>query len=368
MKYTKQTQNSVKNISRRAFAKGLAVGLIPLVAFVLLAGGLQYGQADGQAEDALFIDQDGTVNAKKYVGDGSDLTIKMEMGEQTLKDAMALIKQALDKCISKPYGFYTFRSAWIESLGEYGPAEIDVNKGDIVKVDLIGSAEKSEFYYNIVETTGNAYIIDASPQVIMNPEPRWRSITTIGLFKAKEDTTLKFSANFTKGDESERIRVFGLTLIATVVGSVAHKMNLALQEGAEAWQSSTGWGGVPKRAIDGNPSGIYNEGSVTHTADEPYSWWQVRLPKPAKIEEIVIWNRSDCCGIRLSNLRISVLDDSKEEIWGKNFNGPIGRFKLFKPDAPVKGRFVKVQILGKNKDDNGHLSLAEVEVFGEFTE
>ena len=122
---------------------------------------------------------------------------------------------------SKPYGFYNFRSAWIKSLGQYGPAKIDVKEGDIVKVDLIGSAAESEFYYNIVETTGHAEIIDASPQVIINPKKdEWESITTIGLFKAKKETTLKFSANFIKGDQAGRIKVFGLTLIATVVGSI----------------------------------------------------------------------------------------------------------------------------------------------------
>jgi microcystin-dependent protein len=103
--------------SRRAFTKGLAFGLIPLVAFGVLAGGLQRGQA----EDALFIDQEGTVkvkrldvertissqdlkttgtvDAKKYVGDGSDLTVKTEKGEQTLQEVMALIKQAMDKMV-----------------------------------------------------------------------------------------------------------------------------------------------------------------------------------------------------------------------------------------------------------------------------
>ncbi len=268
-------------------------------------------------------------------------------------------------CISKPYGFFNFRSAWIESLGRYGPAEIDVKQGDIVKVDLIGSASESAFYYSIVETTGQAEIIDASPQVIINNDA-WRSIATIGLFKAKADTTLRFSANFIKGDQSGRIRVFGLTLIATVVGK---QKNLALQAGAKASQSTTAYGGPAQRAIDGNTDGNFNNRSVTHTADKPNSWWQVTLPKPAKIERIVIWNRSDCCGIRLSNFRVSVLDDSKKEVWGKNFKGPVkqGGSVSFKPEAPVPARFVKVQIKGKNKEGNGFLSLAEVQVFGEFT-
>jgi hypothetical protein len=117
---------------------------------------------------------------------------------------------------SKPYGYDAPR-AWITQLGQNGLAEIEVKPGDIVKVDLIGSAEKSEFYYNIVETTRNAEIICAPTQVIINPD-RWSSITTTGLFKAKDAGILRFSASFIKGDVSGRVKVAGLTLIATVLG------------------------------------------------------------------------------------------------------------------------------------------------------
>jgi hypothetical protein len=117
---------------------------------------------------------------------------------------------------SKPYGYDAPR-AWITQLGQYGSAVIVVNEGDIVKVDLIGSAEKSEFYYNIVETTRNAEVICAPTQVIINPE-RWKSITTTGLFKANKAGRLSFSAIFIKSDVSGRVKVAGLTLIATVVG------------------------------------------------------------------------------------------------------------------------------------------------------
>jgi hypothetical protein len=120
-------------------------------------------------------------------------------------------------CISqdfKPYGYDAPRG-WITRLGQHGSAEIYVTEGDIVKVDLFGSAEKSEFYYSIVETTGNAEILSVPTQVIVNPD-RWRSITTTGLFRAKKDTSLKFSANFIKIDVSGTVKVAGLTLIATV--------------------------------------------------------------------------------------------------------------------------------------------------------
>ncbi|MFX0204015.1 MAG: LamG-like jellyroll fold domain-containing protein, partial [Candidatus Hodarchaeota archaeon] len=162
-----------------------------------------------------------------------------------------------------------------------------------------------------------------------------------------------------------------------LVWSSTPNLNLTLQtlqdEGAKASQSTT-WHevGVAERAIDGDTDGNWGHGSVTHTKDEADSWWKVELPSPAMIEKIVIWNRSDCCGRRLSNFRVLVLlDESSAPVWSsKKFEGPVkqGGSQVFKVEPPVKGRFVKVQILGKNKEGNGHLSLAEVQVFGNFTE
>jgi len=154
-----------------------------------------------------------------------------------------------------------------------------------------------------------------------------------------------------------------------VWSSTNYLKNLALKAGAKASESSTRHTGAD-RAIDGNTDGKFNNGSVTHTQpDEPNSWWRVDLPSPAIIERIVIWNRTDpCCRRRLSNLHISVLNDSEKEVWGTDFRGPIkdADFESFSFD-PVRGRFVKVQIAGLNLENNGVLSLAEVQVFGEFT-
>lgn len=336
---------------------------------IVLTGGLLYGE---ESDDALFIDEDGTVNVKRLAVE--DLKIKTKRRESSLKSIF-----------DDPVPVGTFHwDGWIVESGQYGPAEIEVKPGDIVKVDLIGSAEQSEFSYKIVETTGEAEIIAAPTQVIMNPYS-WRSITTTGLFKAKETlaksgTALKFCANFTKGDVSGKVKVAGLTLIATVVGREksfsAVIKNLARQEGAAAEQSSTYGDGVAERAIDGNIDGNYNNHSVTHTENKDNSWWQVRLPKPAKIKNIVIWNRTDCCGKRLSNFDVSILDDSLRSLWTVYFDGPAGQIVSFpvKPDIHAGGRFVKIQIRGKNNDKdpngnpNGNLSLAEVQVFGEFTE
>jgi hypothetical protein len=124
------TMEQAKARSRRAFTKGLAVGLIPLVAFAVLAGGLLYGQGSG---DALFIDKaghvgigisepkaeldvngtlkaldvdakdkvnthdlkaTGTVGAQRFEGDGSALKV----------EGSGVLREALDKKFDKAGG------------------------------------------------------------------------------------------------------------------------------------------------------------------------------------------------------------------------------------------------------------------------
>eukprot|EP01029_Cantina_marsupialis_P012293 TRINITY_DN2713_c0_g1_i1.p1 TRINITY_DN2713_c0_g1~~TRINITY_DN2713_c0_g1_i1.p1 ORF type:complete len:622 (+),score=147.03 TRINITY_DN2713_c0_g1_i1:72-1937(+) len=69
--------------------------------------------------------------------------------------------------------------------------------------------------------------------------------------------------------------------------------NIAL--GKVASQSSTGFGAVPERAIDGNVNGYFSEDSVTHTAGfgswDPYPHWQVDLGSIQSIGTIKLWNR-----------------------------------------------------------------------------
>ncbi len=62
------------------------------------------------------------------------------------------------------------------------------------------------------------------------------------------------------------------------------------------------WDGVPARAVDGNRNGAFSGNSVTHTSEpSTEAWWQVDLGAVAAIDRIEIYNRTDCCGERLSN-------------------------------------------------------------------
>jgi hypothetical protein len=79
-------------------------------------------------------------------------------------------------------------------------------------------------------------------------------------------------------------------------------------------QSSTSSNGVSSRAVDGNTSGHWQGRSVTHTNSETGAWWRVDFGAPHAVTGITIWNRTDCCGERLTNFDVQLLDASGDPI------------------------------------------------------
>ena len=89
--------------------------------------------------------------------------------------------------------------------------------------------------------------------------------------------------------------------------------NLAL--GGRAAQSSTGFNGPPQLAVDGNTSGVYEDGSVTHTATERDPWWEVTLAAPAPIHGLRVWSRTDGdLELRLEGFEVVLLDGAGEPL------------------------------------------------------
>lgn len=92
----------------------------------------------------------------------------------------------------------------------------------------------------------------------------------------------------------------------------------------EAKQSSTDYDGPAKLAIDGNTDGRFNEAkSTTHTAASDDPWWELDLKSEQKLDRLVIWNRTDNeVGVRLSNFKISVLNEKHEPVWQQDVAAP----------------------------------------------
>jgi hypothetical protein len=95
---------------------------------------------------------------------------------------------------------------------------------------------------------------------------------------------------------------------------------------------------------------------------EQGAWWQVDLGEEKNINQILIYNRTDCCKDRLSNYRVSISStaDFSTYTYQQDFHGAPNPKKSIKLGAHDKqGRYVRIQLL-----DNNYLSLAEVQVMG----
>jgi hypothetical protein len=146
-----------------------------------------------------------------------------------------------------------------------------------------------------------------------------------------------------------------------------------LAQGKAASQSSTlpGYASAGAgSAVDGNTDGAFGNGSVTATNLDSNAWWQVDLGASANVGSVVVWNRTDCCGPRLSDYWVFVSDtpflttDTPDTLQFR-----AGTFSSHQTAAPnpsaaiavgAHGRYVRVQLTGA-----GYLSLAEVQVFGQ---
>jgi len=145
-----------------------------------------------------------------------------------------------------------------------------------------------------------------------------------------------------------------------------------LAQGKSASQSSTYTGFPASLAVDGNTNGSAGAGSVTVTNNDAYAWWQVDLGASATLNNIVVFNRTDCCGSRLSDYWVFVSDtpfaptdtpatlQNRPATWSNHQT--VSPLILAQIPTTAQGRYVRVQLSGAN-----YLSLAEVQVYGTFT-
>lgn len=161
------------------------------------------------------------------------------------------------------------------------------------------------------------------------------------------------------------VQVYG-TLAA---GSPPTISNLALVKTAS--QSSTfSVASAAAKAVDGSTNGAYSSASLSITNPEAAAWWQVDLGAASDLSSIVIWNRTDCCGSRLSDYWVFVSDtpfgssdtpaslQNRSGVWSSHQATPPGPSSTI-PTSGVRGRYVRVQLTGTD-----YLTLAEVQVMG----
>jgi mono/diheme cytochrome c family protein len=109
--------------------------------------------------------------------------------------------------------------------------------------------------------------------------------------------------------------------------------NIALK--GEASQSSTGFDGPARLAIDGNTDGDYARAkSTTHTAVSTDPWWELDLKTAGPIERVTLWNRTD--GLlqgRLAGAKLQILDENRELLWTQTIEAPPETSAEFSPNG-----------------------------------
>lgn len=145
-----------------------------------------------------------------------------------------------------------------------------------------------------------------------------------------------------------------ITLVSGSLNADIPEVNIAL--GKNVTQTSTAHGGAASRAVDGNTSGTYAHGSVSHTRNEDRPGWEIDLNGPKQVSGITLWNRTDCCTDRLSNFEVQL--STKWGIATADFSGTTVDKKLDIPLDIDDVYSIKIRLKGK-----GILSLAEVQVW-----
>jgi hypothetical protein len=157
-------------------------------------------------------------------------------------------------------------------------------------------------------------------------------------------------------------------------GAALSEVRSNLARGTQAIQSSDG-GGEAGRAVDGNRSGVFAEGSVSHTSSEPGAWLEIDLGESRAVGRVRLWNRVEVPH-RLSDYWLSISDTSASTVdrpaiplggtgpgtWQKRIRiMPDPSLTIDTPGA--EGRFVRVQLARDTADPENILSLAEIEVY-----
>jgi hypothetical protein len=99
------------------------------------------------------------------------------------------------------------------------------------------------------------------------------------------------------------------------------------QKGA-AKLSSTGFGGVAPRLIDGNTNGDYEKNSVAHTDDgDKAPFAEIDLGSEKMLHEVVLWNRTDAnTDERIKGAKLILLDEERKAVYERTLS-------KFKADA-----------------------------------
>jgi hypothetical protein len=137
--------------------------------------------------------------------------------------------------------------------------------------------------------------------------------------------------------------------------SVVPESRVKLLDGL-ARQSSEGWGGAPRRAVDGNTAQNYHGNSCTHTQNWGKPWWRLQFDAEKEVDKVEVWNRADCCSSRLAGVQVITR--------GRLGNQLCGTLSLSTAKQTVSCRGASAAMVELRMPRKDYLSLCEVKVYG----
>jgi hypothetical protein len=178
--------------------------------------------------------------------------------------------------------------------------------------------------------------------------------------------------NGVTGDQLFENGYFRLMEMSQIEDASEGLINLAL--GKEARESSDA-GAPASLAVDGNTNGIFSQGSVSHTLRDTNAWMDIDLGASEQIDNVTVWNRTDCCGYCLNDFWLFISNrpfertdtalilSKRPDTWGQQNFAPSTKGVI--ATHGQRGRYVRIQLPGAERTlKECFLSLAEVQVFG----
>ncbi len=112
-----------------------------------------------------------------------------------------------------------------------------------------------------------------------------------------------------------RIQLPGKSKILSLAEVQVFSGGANIASAGTAKQSTTGYSGAAKRAIDGNTDGNYENNSTTHTETEDSPWWELALKEAVPVDRVVVFNRTDnSLQSRLKGAVVELLDHDRNVI------------------------------------------------------
>ena len=336
---------------------------------------------DASGENVLFesdlLNPENEIGGSQASAGPDELVVALE---PTVTGQIVRVERVPDPDLSGSNGEGNADEGTVLSLAEvfvFGPSDCEVGDTHCNGLDIVAEPEDGgpgiyTFEVDSSDDSGNPirYLVSA----VNTENPGVNDITL-------DTTNATFGLNLGFGDweievtATDGTRCDAPAADATCTATVTIERDpcqLSLRPEAVATQSSTGFGGAPQRAIDGNTSGTYNDGSSTHTATgDPDPWWEVDLGDELSIGRIVLWNRIDCCSARLTDFQVSVLDADREVVFEDFFFEDFGTFPDTAVDGfeiivgDVEGQIVRINFTDPSIHDPAQLflTLSEVQIF-----